>query len=304
MIFFIEKISKYFRIKELCIVLFLLLLSSCSLVNSNDTSTKLEQLSLQPFGTKAITSKANQNNEFKEWLQQWGVREKGKWGLDNISLIKDSNSRFNKVLRVRYPAGSVTPSYSRKKNAPIGGAQFFADLGMSPTNTLRLSYYLRFSENFDFVKGGKLPGLFGGTQVSGGKIPDGTNGFSTRFMWRRNGDGELYAYLPTSKKYGTSIGRGDWQFVPGKWYHLEQEVKLNKPGSNDGRVKVWLDGKEVLDKDGLTFRTTEDLKIEGLFFSTFFGGSSSSWATPKDVEVDFAEFSVSTVECEKQVVKV
>lgn len=302
MIFLIEKISKHFPIKESCIVLLLLLLSSCSLVNSNDTSTQLQQLPSQSF--EAITNKANQNNNSTEWMQKWGMRKKGKWGFDNISSIKDPSGRFNQILRVRYPAGSVTPSYSRKKNAPIGGAQFFADLGISPTDTLRLSYYLRFSENFDFVKGGKLPGLFGGTRVSGGKIPDGTNGFSTRFMWRRDGDGELYAYLPTSKKYGTSIGRGNWQFVPGKWHYLEQEVKLNNPGSNDGKVKVWLDGKEVLDKGGLTFRTTENLKIEGIFFSTFFGGSNSSWATPKDVEVDFAEFSVSAVECKQQVVKV
>lgn len=296
MIYFLEKISKLFRIKRLCIVSLLLLLSSCSFVNSNDTSTEAELSSLQQFSSKTITTKADRNNGLQEWLQKWGMRNKGKWGFDNLSLIKDSSGKFSQVLRVRYPAGSVTPSYSRKKKAPIGGAQFFADLGISPTNTLRLSYYLRFSENFDFVKGGKLPGLFGGTQVSGGKIPDGTNGFSTRFMWRRDGDGELYAYLPTSKKYGTSIGRGDWQFVPGKWHHLEQEVKLNQPSSKNGEVKVWLDGKEVLDKGGLTFRTTENLKIEGIFFSTFFGGSSSSWATPKDVFVDFAEFSVSTVE--------
>lgn len=303
MIYFIEKISKIFRIKELCIVLLLLLLSSCSFMNSNDTSDKDKSLSLQSLGIKTIATKANQNNELQAWLQEWGIREKGKWGFDNISLIKDPDGRFDRVLQVRYPAGSVTPSYSRKKNAPIGGAQFFADLGISPTDTLRLSYYLRFSDDFDFVKGGKLPGLFGGTRVSGGKIPDGTNGFSTRFMWRRDGDGELYAYLPTSKKYGTSIGRGDWQFTPGKWHHLEQEVTLNQPGSNNGKVKVWLDGKEVLDKGGLTFRTTDDLKIEGIFFSTFFGGSSSSWATPKDVEIDFADFSISTVQCEKQEVK-
>ncbi|MGB6301622.1 MAG: polysaccharide lyase [Rivularia sp. (in: cyanobacteria)] len=295
MIFFIKKTSKYCRIKELCIVFLLFQLSSCSLVNSNDTSTEAKELSLQSLDSKTITNKANQNNKSTEWLQKWGVRKKGKWGLDNISLIKDSSGRFDKVLRVRYPAGSVSPSYARKTNKPIGGGQFFADLGISPTNTLRLSYYLRFSKDFDFVKGGKLPGLFGGTQVSGGKIPDGTNGFSTRFMWRRNGDGELYAYLPNSKKYGTSIGRGNWQFIPGKWHHLEQELILNKPGINDGRIKVWLDGKEVLDKGGLTFRTTENLKIEGIFFCTFFGGSSSSWATPKDVEVDFADFSVSKV---------
>ena len=293
MTFFIEKISNYFCIKELFIVFLVLLLSSCSFVNSKDTWNSTEYLDLQELDFKDTTSQNNQDSSFAKWMRQWGVREKGKWGLENISLVKDSSGRFSKVLRVHYPLGSASPSVSRKNNVPIGGAQFFADLRMSPKNSLRLSYYLRFSENFDFVKGGKLPGLFGGTKVSYGKIPDGTNGFSTRFMWRRNGDGEVYAYLPTSKKYGTSIGRGNWQFIPGKWQHLEQEVKLNQPGSNNGRLKVWLDGKKVLDESGITFRTTETLKIEGIFFSTFFGGGDVSWATPKDVFVDFANFSVS-----------
>lgn len=295
MILLIKNWYKYFCSKELCIVFLALLLSGCSFADSNDISSKPENLSSQSLDFEATTNKNNQNSSFEEWMQQYNVKKKGKWGLKNISLIEDSSDNFGQVLRVRYPAGSASPSVSRKNNVGIGGAQFFADLGMSPTNTLKLSYYLRFSKNFDFVKGGKLPGLFGGTEVSGGEKPDGTNGFSTRFMWRRNGDGELYAYLPTSKKYGTSIGRGNWQFIPGKWHHLEQEVKLNNPGSNDGEVTVWLDGEKVLEEDGITFRTTDGLKIEGLFFSTFFGGGDASWATPKDVFVDFANFSVNEV---------
>ena len=298
MFFLINKFSKYFRIKELYIVFFVML-SGCTFVNSADTpskpESKTESRSSQSLDFKTIKNRDNQKNEFEEWMQEWSVRKKGKWGLENISLVKDSSDKFGQVLRVRYPAGSASPSVSRKNNVSIGGAQFFADLGMSPKSSLRLSYYLRFSENFDFVKGGKLPGLFGGTEVSGGENPDGTNGFSTRFMWRKNGDGELYAYLPSSKKYGTSIGRGNWQFVPGKWHHLEQEVKLNQPGSNNGQVTVWLDGKKVLDEREITFRTTDALKIEGIFFSTFFSGGDTSWATPKDVEVDFAKFSVNEV---------
>ncbi len=293
MIFLNNKFSKYFRIKELCIVCFVML-SGCTFANSADTPSKPESPSSQSLDFKTIKNRDNQKDVLEEWMQEWSVRKKGKWGVENISLVKDSSDKFGQVLRVRYPAGSVSPSVSRKNNVSIGGAQFFADLGMSP-NSLRLSYYLRFSENFDFVKGGKLPGLFGGTEVSGGEKPDGTNGFSTRFMWRKNGDGELYAYLPSSKKYGTSIGRGNWQFVPGKWHHLEQEVKLNQPGSNNGQVTVWLDGKKVLDEREITFRTTDALKIEGIFFSTFFGGGDASWATPKDVFVDFAKFSVNEV---------
>ena len=45
---------------------------------------------------------------------------------------------------------------------------------------------------------------------------------------------------------------------------------------------------------GMTYRTTDQLKIDGLFFSTFFGGGDESWASPVDQYADFAGFSVSS----------
>lgn len=275
-----------------------LTLSSCS----PPTSTVAVEPSASSTGVNRTTSEGSPTPTWSDkfeaanWMERWGVRKKGDWGLENIEVMRDSGDKFSKVLRVRYPAGSASPTVARNEQAPVGGAQFFADLGMPSRDSLRLSYYVRFSKNFDFVKGGKLPGLFGGTVNDGRKIPDGTNGFSTRYMWRKNGDGEVYAYLPTSSEQGTSIGRGNWRFKRGTWHHLKQEVVLNQPGQKDGRIRVWLDGKKVLDEGGLIFRTTDKLKIEGILFSTFFGGGDTSWATPKDVYADFADFSVSSVE--------
>jgi hypothetical protein len=245
-----------------------------------------------------VASAREWSNSFaeKNWQEQWNIRSSGAWGEENLEVISDPTRQFQQVLRVYYPEGSASPTVSREKDRPLGGAGFYATLNIAPADALKLSYYVRFSDNFEFVKGGKLPGLFGGKETSGGNIPDGTNGFSTRLMWRRDGEGEVYAYLPTSKNYGTSIGRGSWQFIPGLWHHIEQEVILNTPDQKDGIIRVWVDGKLVIDQDNLTFRTTEDLKIEGIFFSTFFGGGSTSWATPKDVYADFANFSVSVIE--------
>ena len=126
MIFFIRNWYKYFGIKELCIVFLALPLSSCTFVNSADTPSKPENPSSQSLDFKAATNKNNQKSGFEEWMQQWNVRKKGKWGVENISLVENSSNKFDKVLRVRYPAGSASPSVSRKNNVPIGGAQFFA----------------------------------------------------------------------------------------------------------------------------------------------------------------------------------
>ncbi|MGB3241042.1 MAG: polysaccharide lyase [Geitlerinemataceae cyanobacterium] len=261
-------------------------LSSCSI-------SKSEQSVSIPKQTIETSSLWTGQLVTQNWKNQWGVRNEKDWGWDNLEIITDKSDRFEDIIRVHYPAGSASPNASRRENIPLGGSQFYADLGIQPQDVLRLSYFVRFSDNFEFVKGGKLPGLFGGEGNSGGDIPDGTDGFSTRFMWRRNGEGELYAYLPTSSDYGTSIGKGDWTFETGRWYQLEQIITLNDPEKTDGRIQVFVDGVEVVDRQNLTFRTTADLKIEGLFFSTFFGGSDSSWATPNDVYIDFADFSVS-----------
>jgi len=236
----------------------------------------------------------------ERWLDAWGAQARGSWGLENVSVQNTPEGRFNRVLRVRYPARSASPSVARRYRVPIGGAQFYADLGLSPQTSLRLSYDLRFSDNFDFVKGGKLPGFYGGEGASGGDNPDGTDGFSTRFMWRRRGDGEIYAYLPTTTdEYGTSIGRGNWRFRRGVWHHLEQEVVLNRPNADDGRIRVWFDERLVLDQGGLRFRTVDSLQLNGLFFSTFFGGNDRSWATPRNVYVDFANFAVFPGHCSR-----
>ena len=215
--------------------------------------------------------------------------DRGAFGLDRAQLITTPDAPGGSMLRVGYPAGSA----SRRAAAEDGGMQAYLRLPDGPEDALHLQYFVRFQPDFDFVRGGKLPGLFGGTVTGGQHIPDGTDGFSTRYMWRSGGDGEVYAYLPTSQEHGTSLGRGCWSFPTNQWVVIEQRVALNTPGASDGEVSVWQDGRHVLHQRGLTFRTTDQLKIDGVFFSTFFGGGDATWATPVDQHADFAGFSVS-----------
>jgi hypothetical protein len=221
------------------------------------------------------------------------VRDGGSFGLDRARVLPAENPRFARLLRVDYPAGSGSQRSADVEGTPAGGAQAYL-LAPTPADEAYLRYYVRFPDGFDFVKGGKLPGLFGGTATAGRRIPDGTDGFSTRYMWRRGGDGEVYAYLPTSREHGTSIGRGAWRFVPGRWTSLEQRVRLNRPGVADGRITVWVDDVQVLDERGVRFRTSPAVRIDGVFLSTFFGGGDESWATPEDQHADFAGFALSS----------
>ena len=221
-------------------------------------------------------------------------RSGGDFGAERMSFHKAQGTPFSNYVEVAFPAGSASQTAVRSDDANAGGAQSYWTLTGGPLQDAYLRYWVWFPAGFDFVKGGKLPGLYGGRMTSGGNIPDGSDGFSTRYMWRETGAGEVYAYLPTSSEHGTSIGRGAWSWPTGRWSCIEQRVTLNTPGTQDGSVQVWLDGKPVLSTGGLESRTTSDLRIEGLFFSTFFGGGDESWATPTDQVARFGGFDIST----------
>jgi hypothetical protein len=68
-------------------------------------------------------------------------------------------------LQVLYPKGSIAP-----RNDPQGGTEFYAQpLDLTAANNVSLQYTVYFPPDFDFVKGGKLPGLYGGHKgCSGG----------------------------------------------------------------------------------------------------------------------------------------
>ena len=134
-----------------------------------------------------------------------------------------------------------------------------------------------------------MPGLYGGDAPSGGA--DTSRGFSTRYMWRTGGAGEVYAYVPEkSGEYGESISPGAWTFTPGRWQHLEQEVMVNHLGALDGVLRVWVDGELVVKRSDMLYRVADNVLVTGLMFSTFFGGHDPSWASPRTQSAFFRNF--------------
>jgi hypothetical protein len=204
------------------------------------------------------------------------------WGTQNLAVWRHDST---KVLAVTYPKGSIDPAST---TAPVGGAGFLYQ-SPAPLFSGCLAYEVAFATGFNFAKGGKLPGLYGGNAPSGGADTD--MGFSTRYMWRNGGAGEVYAYLPDkSAQYGESISPGAWTFVPGQWQRLEQEVIINNISQNDGVLRVWVDGKLVVNRMDIVYRVDEEVLVAGLMFSTFFGGHDPSWSSPNTQKAFFNNF--------------
>ncbi len=223
------------------------------------------------------------------WIPRWPGT---KWanGPDEGRLAIDDRTRdgSGRAIRVLYPQGGQQSANS--------GAQWFIDLN-APHEELYLSYWVRFDEDFDFVLGGKLPG-FGGA-VS---FDDRTHEWSGRLMWREAGKIEFYVHVPSDNLYDPG-DRFWWNtegfqafFEPGRWHHIEIRMRLNTPGEFDGLMEGWLDGVKAASYPGFYFRDapTADATLAWVFFSTFFGGSSSSiWQATKDEHAWFDEFTVS-----------
>lgn len=182
-----------------------------------------------------------------------------------------------------FPAGSINPG---NRDAPQGGLGFRDQFGEHREGCL--TYELRFAPDFEFAKGGKLPGLYGGTDFSG--CTDKTaRGFSTRLMWGKRGTFFLYPYFADrDSRCGEVHGSGIVYAAPGAWHRIEQRIRLNDEGQANGAITTLIDGQVISVLEGRAI--SPGVAIEGLVFSTFFGGSNASWASPKDQSISFRSF--------------
>lgn len=149
-----------------------------------------------PWPTATLSS----NDTQAHLVRTWGLnKEHIQDGPDNLQYVNDpfpnsqpagvsDSSTSGPVLQVTYKEGSFSHD--------TGGAQFYSLWNTSDGsqfNSMMVSYELAFDSGFDWVKGGKLPGLRGGlnsTGCSGGNKANGLDCFSSRLMWRTDGEGE------------------------------------------------------------------------------------------------------------------
>jgi hypothetical protein len=161
------------------------------------------------------------------------------------------------------------------------------ELGYEPEE-MYFRYYLRFGDDWNTLDDGKMPG-FGGTYGragSGGRPSDGTNGWSAR--------GSYSEVLPPGNPLGGTIPMGHyvyhvdmegdygdvdlWQrdyrgyFEKNRWYCIEQYIKLNTLGQNDGILRSWVDGRLAYERTNWRWRDVDSLKIERIWMIVYHGG--------------------------------
>lgn len=204
---------------------------------------------------------------------------------DRANIVEDPDSDRGQVLQITYPKGAVGPKE--------GGGQF--EVSLPETEELWLSYYVKFGEGFDFRRGGKLPGLAsGGGKFTGGNSPDNGDGWTARYMWRDKGRAVAYAYyVDKPGKWGEDIDLDDFAFSTGDWHQVTQHIKLNTDSKANGVLETWVDGKQQQSRSDMRWRLGDKGLIDSIYFSTFHGGGSDSWAPQVDSKAYFDSFVVS-----------
>lgn len=208
-------------------------------------------------------------------------------GFSSRASIKSFSG--DKQLRVTFPKGAY--GHSR------GGGTALAELGNN--DELYFRQTIHFEQGFDFVKGGKLPGLAsGGADWTGGSIPTNGEGFSARFMWRTGGKAVVYMYYVDQKsKWGDDISLG-FDFKTGVNYTITQRIKRNTGNNKNGILQVWVSengGPATLrlTKSDIRFGLNGNGTIDSLLVTTFHGGGDSSWAPSRTSYIRFDDFMVS-----------
>ena len=208
----------------------------------------------------------------------------------HVELIRKGGPDGSKAIRVSY-VGSKEGSERVVVGYPLKKA----------VTEATLSFHVRFSEDFQWVKGGKLHGLGPENPVTGGRARE-PHRWSARIMFGGDGRSKSYLYEQSpDKKYGVGDTSRGPVFKKGVWQEVRIQVKLNTPGKADGRFAVHVDGRQVNQQDGVEFRARDgkETLISKMLFSTFHGGNSPDCA-PKDdqrkfvtVHADFDNFRVT-----------
>ncbi len=228
----------------------------------------------------------------EEWYRDWN---KPNWASQSLGYGRILQQGDNKYLQETFP-----PETFMLKGS---GVQWQAKFSQG-YEELYLSYRVKFSSGFANTNlRGKLPGLSGGKSNNGGYMPNGRDGFSSRFIFHGTNI-RFYIYhpdqykafgdsypVPGKKYYGTGAElQPGYTLKPEVWYTVTQRIVLNTPGKHNGLVEGFINGKICARITGLRFRDTATLMIDRLFFANFLGGDGKP--TAKEEFISFDDFFV------------
>lgn len=183
----------------------------------------------------------------------------------------------NDTLRVKYvPSSTGTPVIYANKPVPQQYSQ-----------QITLEYNVKFEKGFEWVLGGKLPGITSNNKKAVGCIqPHPVDGWSYRIMWRNDARVELYIYdqsrVGGGIRCGLTKGPRNGILTTDKWFNFKMYMRMNSDASkSDGLAKLYIDDKLTIQRSDIKFKGVNSANISNIMFTTFYGGHSPTWSPSK-----------------------
>lgn len=204
-----------------------------------------------------------------------GGRDKG---LDhNVDIVRTTAAPKPVAIAVRLPAGTGTPDAI---GAPAGGMTFpWEPANIRPHRAACLAYNVMLSDPFDASHDGVLPGLQGASD-------DSEQHFTVSPTWLRTGDAGIAFDIALKREPGQSananpetiVESSESALVKGRWLRVNQEVILNTPEEADGIVRIWIDGKLILERTDARLRSDNAVVLTGVAARTHMLGGAKATA--------------------------
>lgn len=225
---------------------------------------------------------------------------------DNIDIAPDPTGADRNVVRIHVPKNDTrgaTLAYAPHETRDGSRS------GETDPDSAYLRYYVYFPQNTQMYDpaekshGTKLPGLAGYyTQAgNGGRNADG-HSWSVRTQTKvanehqNNSAFTMNAYVyhldqTRDDGYGDMLS-WDGEYDYGQWHEVTLYVAMNTPGQNDGIIRAWMNGDNlVYERTDFRFRSKahNHAGITRAYAAYIYWGGS--WGAPQTQDVYFRDFA-------------
>jgi hypothetical protein len=204
---------------------------------------------------------------------------------ENVTVRAMTNATFPAAMTVSLHKGTTAP-----QDAAAGGMSFpWWPHALHDKPAVCLVYDVLLPGDFDFHRGGTLPG------VTGAAEGEGADAFSAPLAWRSDGRVGVTTKVTRSAETQQFVAERESVVLSrGRWVRLEEEVALNAPKKADGVLRVWVDGSLAVDRTNMTYRDAPQVVLSGVAADVFYGAGdgNAAAAAPRDSRISLSPFEL------------
>ncbi len=219
------------------------------------------------------------------------------WGLTaNARVVAEAGVAKGHALEVALSGASPRDANSQTRS---GMGFVWQPRQLAAASSVCLSYSVWTPADFKPGDGGALPGLSSDSDNTAepdqpaAPSADGTppaadapqKPFSVRAQWRKDGGFALQQAQNIGGKSVSQIDGSAMAFKPGQWTRIEQEAVLNTPGKSNGILRMWVDGKLMLERKNMGYRKNDMQSFQAVSVDTHYIKNGAWAAAPTDTRI-------------------